>query len=880
MSSETITDQPNLFIESGVHPSLDSHCQHQIIYGKLNISSPTPPPYERVIWDYSKAETSKIRDIINSIDWNMLFYDLGSEEMAEVFTGVLHSILSSYIPNKTIRCNDKDPPWITKELKSAIKRKHRVYRKFVQHGRRPEEWNLVKTIRNRTSKMIIHAKESYYQKLGKKLSDHNQGTKAYWATLNRVINKKKVSNIPPLLENGVFVTNVQDKANILNAYFAEQCCTIATGSSLPHFVPKCSSIMENIHVDRGKVLQLVRALDSKKASGCDSISVSMIKICDMSIVEPLCLIFEKCLETGSYPSIWKKANVIPIHKKDSRQNKCNYRPISLLPLLGKVFEKILFDGIYKHLTEYELITSKQSGFRPGDSAINQLLSVTHKIYSAFEEIPSRETRAVFLDLSKAFDRVWHKGLLYKLECCGIGGGLLSLIRDYLANRKQRVVLNGKNSQWASISAGVPQGSVLGPLFFLVYINDLVDNIGCDVRMFADDTSLFSTVNEENKSADELQSDLEKVRLWAWQWRMHFNVDKTEEVVFSHKKFKQTHPPLYLGPEVIATTPEHKHLGVTLDSKLNFESHIREAIIKARRGIGLIKHLSKYVSRHVLDQIYKLYVRPHLDYGDIIYHRYDPDMQSTFTHRLEQIQYAAALAVTRAWRGTSRQRLYEELGWETLYQRRWYRRMCHFFNLRKTQSPGYLFVEIPDERTVPYNLRTIRAYDQGSCRTVRFANTYFQNTLYEWNLLSDEIKNSLTITEFKRKLLAIIRPLGNSCYDIHDIKGVTLLTKLRLKFSALKDHCFRHRLDCLTPMCNCGAEKEDNEHYLLHCPIFDLTRADLFGQLSEIPALDIYGMNSKILCSLLLYGCSQLDNVTNRMILDSTVSYIKKTKRFQ
>ena len=483
--------------------------------------------------------------------------------------------------------------------------------------------------------MIVHAKESYYLKLGKKLSDPNQGTKTYWSTLKRVINKKNVSNIPPLLENGVFVTNVQDKANILNEYFAEQCRTIATGSSLPRFVPKCSPVMENINIDRGKVLHLIRALDSKQASGCDSISVSMIKICDMSIVEPLCLIFEKCLETGSYPSIWKKANVIPIHKKESRQNKCNYRPISLLPIFGKAFEKILFDGIFKHLNEHGLITSKQSGFRPGDSSINQLLSISHKIYSAFEEIPSLETRAVFLDLSKAFDKVWHSSLLHKLECCGIGGGLLSLIRDYLENRKQRVVLNGKSSQWASISAGVPQGSVLGPLFFLAYINDLVDNIDCDVRMFANDTSLFSIVNDMNKSADVLNRDLEKVILWVWQWRMHFNENKTEEVIVSCKRLKPSYPPLFLGPEVIVTKPEHKHLGVTLDSKLNFENHIREATIKARRGIGMIKHLSKYVSRHVLDQIYKHYLRPHLDYGDIIYHRYDPEMQSPFTHKLEQ-----------------------------------------------------------------------------------------------------------------------------------------------------------------------------------------------------------------------------------------------------
>ena len=187
--------------------------------------------------------------------------------------------------------------------------------------------------------------------------------------------------------------------------------------------------------------------------------------------------------------------------------------------------------------------------------------------------------------------------------------------------------------------------------------------------------------------------------------MQFNEDRTEELIFSCKRRMPSHPPLSLGSNEINTKSEHKHLGLTLDSKLNFESHIREASLKARRGIGMIKYLSKYVSRNVLDQIYKLYVRPHLDYGDIIYHRYDPEMQSAFTQRLEHIQYSAALAVTGAWRGTSRQRLYEELGWENLYQRRWFRRLCHFFNMKKSQSPDYLFAEIPDERGLTYNCKT-------------------------------------------------------------------------------------------------------------------------------------------------------------------------------
>ena len=184
---------------------------------------------------------------------------------------------------------------------------------------------------------------------------------------------------------------------------------------------------------------------------------------------------------------------------------------------------------------------------------------------------------------------------------------MTLIQDYLANRKLRVVLNGKRSEWASISAGVPQGSVLDPLVFLVYINYLIDDINCDIKMFADDTSLFSRVDDPVRSALELNEDLETVKLWAWQWKMHFNADKTEEVIFSCKRFKPNHPPLLLGNDQVAQKMEHKQLGVILDSKLDFQSHTRQVILKARRSIGMIRYLSKYITRNMLDQIYKLYV---------------------------------------------------------------------------------------------------------------------------------------------------------------------------------------------------------------------------------------------------------------------------------
>ena len=874
-----ITDNPNLFVESGVHVSLDSQCQHQIIYGKLSISMPSPPPFQRTLWDYSKADLQSIQHKINAIDWDSRFNGLGSDEMADILTNELYSILSSNIPNKVVTCNDRDPPWITPELKHIIKRKQRTYRKFVQRGRRDEDWERVKNVRNATSKQIKNTKEKYFSNLGKKLSNPNHGLKEYWSSLNRLINKKNTQNIPPLLENDSFVINVQEKANLLNNYFAEQCCTVSTASTLPELQPRCDAELQSVVIDRTKVLALIRTLDIKKAHGFDNISISMIKMCDDAIVEPLCLIFEKSLETGVYPSIWKKANIIPIHKKGSRQCKNNYRPISLLPIFGKIFEKTLFDVIYEHLCNNGLLTPHQSGFRPGDSTINQLLAITHKIYTAFEELPSKETRAVFLDLSKAFDRVWHDGLIYKLQCSGISGNLLSLTRNFLNNRLQRVVLNGKSSEWASVSAGVPQGSVLGPLFFLVYINDIVDNLHCDVKIFADDTSLFSVVTDIDETADKLNTDLERVQIWAWQWKMKFNADKTEQVVFSSKRVRPTHPPLFLGNDEVNVKTEHKHLGMILDSKLNFESHIKEAIVKARRGIGMIRYLSKYVSRDVLDQIYKLYVRPHLDYGDIIYHRDDPQMHLNFSQRLEQTQYSAALAVTGAWRGTSKNRLYDELGWETLYHRRWYRRLCHFFKLIKSRSPEYLFSEIPPERQVVYNLRNPRVYDDIISRTVRFSNTYFNNAIHEWNLLDDEIKNSKSISEFKRRVLEIIRPVRHSTYNISDINGVRHLSRIRLKFSALNEHKFRHKFDCISPSCACGEAIEDDKHFLLHCPLYEPMRRNLLGQLSDIPGINITSFNTESLCELLLYGSPNLCVVTNRIILEATIDYIKTTKRF-
>ena len=258
-----------------------------------------------------------------------------------------------------------------------------------------------------------------------------------------------------------------------------------------------------------------------------------------------------------------------------------------------------------------------------------------------------------------------------------------MFHSYLNNRQQRVVLNGQYSKWAPILAGVPQGSILGPLLFLIYINDLPENLK-SAKLFADDTSLFSTVYNATESANLLNEDLKKISEWAFNWKMLFNPDITkqaQEVIFSHKNTMLNHPTIFFNETPVAHTSCQKHLGMHLDEKLNFNTHIKEKIAKANKGIGIICKLAHVLPRESLVTIYKSFVRPHIDYGDIIY---DQPNNDSFCDMIERVQYNAALAITGAIKGTSQLKLYKELGFESLKFKRWFRHLCFLYKLRTTQ----------------------------------------------------------------------------------------------------------------------------------------------------------------------------------------------------
>ena len=347
----------------------------------------------------------------------------------------------------------------------------------------------------------------------------------------------------------------------------------------------------------------------------------MLLLCDVSVILPLKIIFRTILLTSTYPDIWKLYNVTPILKKGDKQLIRSYRPISLLPICGKIFEKIIFNNLYSYFNVNHLITKNQSGFRPGDSTTNQLLYLVNEIHQAFERCKSLEVRAVFLDISKAVDKVWHNGLIFKLKQNGVSGNLIMFFQNYLDNRNQQVVLNGCYSKYSLVESGVPQGSVLGPLLFLIYINDLERNTKSNIKFFADDTML-SIVKDPAISADDLNHGFDIIRQWACQWKMEFNPDPNKqatEVLFFCKKSSPNHPQLIFNGTAITKVNEQKHLGLILDSSLSFEKHLNEKFMKAKINVGILKHLSKFSPLKTLDQMHKALVRSRLDYCDIIYH---------------------------------------------------------------------------------------------------------------------------------------------------------------------------------------------------------------------------------------------------------------------
>ncbi|XP_053396163.1 uncharacterized protein LOC128556153 [Mercenaria mercenaria] len=509
----------------------------------------------------------------------------------------------------------------------------------------------------------------------------------------------------------------------------------------------------------------------------------------------------------------------------------------------------------------DLISPKllREGFIKGDSTVNQLVYLHNDICNALDN--GKEIRAVFCDVSKAFDRVWDRGLLHKLSSLGVKGLLLDWITSYLSTRKQRVVYANTFSSWSTINAGVPQGSILGPLLFLTYINDIVSNIGSKIRLFADDTSLYIIVDDPALASTTLNTDLETIHSWSKAWLVTFNPSKTESMIFSRKLYKPNHPQLNMNNIPITEVTEHKHLGLTFSSDLKWSSHISITLKKAWQRIGIMRSLKFLLNRQSLERMYFSFIRPILEYSDVVW----DNCTEALKNEIEAVQNEAARIVTGATKLCNIQKLLFDLGWEPLTERRKKHRLVLFYKMVNGLSPAYLSSLIPENQhniNTRFNQRNIRNI---LCQSHSYKSSFLPKTINDWNLLPQHIKLSPSVNAFKSNLNKNL-PKSNPLFNAGSRKGQILHARLRLGCSSL-NYDLNRRGITNTARCDCG-EIETVDHYLLHCRKYQNLRTDIFSNLQCALTLNN-----------LLYGDEHLSYQHNISLFTDVQRFIISTNRF-
>lgn len=858
-----LTSNKSSILLSGVgEPILEQniryHCPIYCIFKFCKIISPV---FTRKIWLYDKGDYESLSQEILDTDWERLKND-NIDIYANNITECILELSKKYIPNKTIKIRQSDPPWLNNTIKKLMRKRKRYFDRY-KRTRLTNDFDKYKQLRNRVTSEIRKSKKAQTEKLADKLASNSSESRDWWKTLKSFIKPSKSSSLPPLVKDGEVFQKEKDKANLLNDFFTQQTFLDETNASLPHLNSQIETSLDTITITPSEVEDILKSLKTGKATGPDNINNRILKEVAYPLSFPLCELYNLSLTKGTVPSVWKQANVTPVFKKDDPADVSNYRPISLLSTLGKAFEKIIHKYVFNYFFEHQILTTLQSGFVPGDSTVNQLVDIYNTFCKALDD--GKEVRCVFFDISKAFDRVWHKGLLFKLRNLGISGSLLEWFTDYLNNRTQRVVLPGVSSPWTTLKAGVPQGSILGPLLFLVYINDIVQDINSTIRLFADDTSLYIIVENPAIAAQILNSDIAKVYAWASKWLVTFNPDKSEALLVSRKYNKLNHPPVHMDYQFISETDSHKHLGLILSNNCTWHEHFEYIKSKAWKRVNVMRKLKSQLDRKSLQTIYFSFIRPLLEYGDVVW----CNCTLYESNELEKIHNEAARIVTGATKLVSLNSLFRETGWESLSARRRKHKLTLFYKMKNNLCPDYLcsLVSPSTGSMTTYNLRNAENLQTVHSNTQQYYRSFLPSVIREWNNLPLNIRNSSNLSSFKKNLNTDIITIPKYYYTGNRMAQI-LHTRLRTNCSSLNLDLF-HKNITDSPLCNCGSI-EDAQHFFFHCRYYTAQRQELLTAISvyQTPNLDI-----------LLYGDTSLPNEANEKIFESVHKYIFKTKRF-
>ena len=509
-------------------------------------------------------------------------------------------------------------PWYTNEIGVMIRAKNRLYKKFVK---RPITYgNEYRILRNRLNNKLDSAKKTYFQN---RFTRNRNNSKKSWGVLNEILNRKRKSSLcGSLLINNCLTSDKNLIAEHFNNYFS--CIGTTLAQTIPNSRKNFSEFLSGHHsnslffspIGTEEILSSIKSLNPT-SSGNDGISGKIMKICAPVIAYPISEIFNHCLNVGYFPDSLKIAKVIPLHKANDPTLATNYRPISLLNCFGKLFEKLIFKQLSSFLDENEILTNMQNGFRKGR---NVDISISNLMKNVVEGIDKNEFGlAVFLDFKKAFDLVDHQILLEKLKFYGIRGTALDLFRSYLQNRISFVSLDNVNSVESNINIGVPQGSTLGPLLFLVFINDIINSSSkLRFNLFADDTSLYLSHKNISDLYRTVNEELLNVLDWINANGLCLNFSKTIYLLFAGKKKVHRYPSLYFGIYEIERKNSTRFLGLIIDEKLNWIPHIDQIASKLSRILGILFKIRNYLNSQTLLTIYYSFVFPYLKYGIIFW----------------------------------------------------------------------------------------------------------------------------------------------------------------------------------------------------------------------------------------------------------------------
>lgn len=536
--------------------------------------------------------------------------------------------------------------------------------------------------------VIRTAKKTHY---GAALAEFRKDMGKTWTVLKELMGTGKSQTEVDCLksDNG---EEIHSKLKIA-AKFNEDFVRLGTNSLTPGIstadldgLPTVTPLLKFTGVNEEFVHQEIRRLKSRTATGLDNISVRLIKSARPALLQPLAHLISESLRTGSFPDALKMARVTPIFKSGEKDVSTNYRPISVLPALSKIFERAAQQQLLWHLERNRLLASEQSGFRPRHSTATSLLRLTNDINRAIDD--GMTTAAVFLDVSKAFDTVPHGRLLLKLQRLGVSGTELDWFSSYLSGRSQLVAIGRTKSPLLPITTGVPQGSILGPILFLAYINDFPNCLKlAKANLYADDTVVYAASKSPSQLEDLLTAELSVVSDWFRRNGLVLNAGKTVLMTFGKAKQLEKFAGLKIRVDQVELkmAASTKYLGVTLDSTLSYDLHVDQTCAKVARSLGCVGRVKRLMPERVRRTLVEAIVLPHLDYCDSVW----LSCSAGCRRRLQQLQNRAAKIVLGVKNKFSSEAALQRLGWKPLEERRQLHLGLEVFKAQRKISPTYL-----------------------------------------------------------------------------------------------------------------------------------------------------------------------------------------------